>query len=495
VTWSDGPCEICSCEAGSVSKGGLPATPKPVCTLTRCDLSAKLRDEVSYVLSNTTVPGQCCPVFSKIACKTEQGREVKQIGETWTSSEDLCKTLSCVGKEGEANIETSHTQCSQAADCAPGSEYQPATTECCGVCVVTHCVMEDGELLSPGERKTDSTGCRTTECKLISGKPSTIVESAVCPEIPADCPAQFLVPDRTGCCQVCSKPEKLKNCAVVPGGRDTVGVVELYLPGHGSCKNPEPVSDWTRCQGQCRSGSFFNSVEGRHINNCTCCQPTTEREVTIPLTCSDGFTTSKTVSIPTGCECLACATEDAHDPRYQVEQFQQSHAALVQQAQQAQLAPEVPKQAVAEISAQDIFGAPQAQVAPEHMKQSVGEVSAQDIFGSPQSQAQLAPEVPKVPVAEVSAQDIFGAPQAQVVPERLKESIGEVSAQDIFGLPHAQLAAENAKEPVAEISAQDIFGIPNSEVQVAPERNPQANLVPDNNQFGEISADDIFGIN
>ena len=142
--------------------------------------------------------------------------------------------------------------------------------------MVTHCVMENGDLLAPGERKSDETGCKTTECKLINGKPATIVESAVCPAVPSDCPSQFLVPDNTGCCQVCSRPEKLskfpvsfskfltypstiENCAAIPVGEDTVGKVELYLPGHGPCKNVEPVLDWTRCQGQCRSGSFFNS--------------------------------------------------------------------------------------------------------------------------------------------------------------------------------------------------------------------------------------------
>merc|ERR1712106_209985 len=209
----------------------------------------------------------------------------------------------------------------------------------------------------------------------------TIVESAVCPAIPSDCPARFLVPDQTGCCQVCSRPEKLKNCAVVPGGEDTVGAVELYLPGHGSCKNVNPIADWTRGQGQCRSGSVFNSAEGRHVNNCSCCQPSTEKEVTIPLMCSDGFTTSKTVSVPTGCECLACISEDAHDPQYQVEQFEQSHAALVQQ------------EALSQVSADDIFGAPQAQaqLAPEVPKKSVAEVSADDIFGMPNSGVQVAP--------------------------------------------------------------------------------------------------------
>jgi len=439
-SWSDGPCESCSCERSSVSKGGQPQSPESVCSVTKCDLSSQTRAEVSYVIDITTTPGECCATFSKTACKVEERgqQQIKQIGESWNSTADLCKTLSCVLKEGEAHIETTTTLCSQASACSPGSEYQPSTTECCGRCVATHCVMENGDLLAPGERKTDETGCKTTECKLISGKPSTIVESAVCPAIPSDCPPQFLVPDKTGCCQVCSRPEKLKNCAAIPVGDDTVGKVELYLPGHGPCKNVAPILDWTRCQGQCRSGSFFNSVEGRHVNNCSCCQPTTEREVIVPLMCSDGFTTSKTVSIPTGCDCLACVTEDAHDPRYQVEQFEQSHAALVQQ---------------------DVQGQHDAQVSPE------------DIFGAPQAQAQLVPDVPKKTVAEVSAQDIFGSPQAQLAPE----------------VP---------KEPIAEVSAQDIFGIPDSEVQLAPDRYQQrSNLVSEDHQHGEISVDDLFGLN
>ena len=71
--------------------------------------------------------------------------------------------------------------------------------------------MENGEQLAPGERKTDESGCKTTECKVTKGKFSTVVESAVCPPIPSDCPAQFIVADQTGCCTVCSRPEKLSK--------------------------------------------------------------------------------------------------------------------------------------------------------------------------------------------------------------------------------------------------------------------------------------------
>ena len=149
-----------------------------------------------------------------------------KIGESWVSSTDLCKTLSCVEQEGEAFIKTSFTKCMQPSDCdkvflitfsvttickSKGSEYKPSSTECCGECVITHCVMESGELLSPGETKTDGNGCTKTVCKIINAKPTLVVESSVCPAVSKDCPPQFLVPDETGCCQVCKQPEKLSK--------------------------------------------------------------------------------------------------------------------------------------------------------------------------------------------------------------------------------------------------------------------------------------------
>jgi len=285
-----------------------------------------------------------------------------------------------------------------------------------GHCVKTHCVMAAGEILAPGEKKTDETGCKVTECKVVGGEPTTVVESPVCPTLPADCPAQFVVPDQTGCCQVCSRPEKLKNCAAIPGDEHTVGAVQVYQAGHGSCTNTAPVPDMTQCRGQCRSWASWDTVEGRYTNNCTCCQPSSYKEVTISLTCTDGHLATTTVEVPTQCECLACLHTD---PLYQVEHIDQGHAALTQQQDQ------------------------QAEVAPE------------EIFGAPSGNAQL-------------------------VDNKVKESVAEVVPEDIFGVPQANLVPETIKEPVAEVSAQDIFGIPQSEVQVAPAREAHANLVEEN---------------
>lgn len=473
-TWSDGPCETCNCMRGLKGITQM----EPICTITKCDSSTYLKDEASYVMTNNTAPGECCAKFTKVACKTEDKENalIKQIGESWVSSTDLCKTLSCVDQEGEAFIKTSFTKCMQPSDCDKGSEYKPSSTECCGECVITHCVMESGELLSPGETKTDGNGCTKTVCKIINAKPTLVVESSVCPAVSQDCPPQFLVPDETGCCQVCKQPEKLRNCAAIQAGDESVGAVLQYLPGHGSCKNLAPVTDWHKCLGRCTSGSMYSSVEGRQVNNCTCCQPAAEKMISVSLTCADGFVTTKTISVPTECNCLACVTEEAHDSQYQAETLEQSHAALVQQ--EAHVVPE------------DIFG--EANSVAQLTQESNPAVSPEDIFGVPVGHAQLAPDAMKQQVNKVSAEDIFGPPQpAQFVPE---DSAGGVSINDIFGNPQAQVAPEKPKIPVAEVSANEIFGMPDSEVHVAPQRDSQANLVAEGNQNEGISADDIFGL-
>ena len=54
----------------------------------RCDLSAKTRAEVSYVVSNTTAPGKCCAVFTKVACKA--GETGQQLIKEVNNVRDAC---------------------------------------------------------------------------------------------------------------------------------------------------------------------------------------------------------------------------------------------------------------------------------------------------------------------------------------------------------------------------------------------------------------------
>lgn len=112
--------------------------------------------------------------------------------------------------------------------------------------------------------------------QLINGKPSTIIESAVLPS----CTTPTVRPSLSSgpnwlLSGLLHGQETQKLCCHSRGGGLLVGAVELYLPGHGSCKNLEPVEQTGRgARGQCRSGSSY-SVEGRHISS-YCCQPCRE---------------------------------------------------------------------------------------------------------------------------------------------------------------------------------------------------------------------------
>ena len=53
-----------------------------------------------------------------------------------------------------------------------GFEYKVESGKCCGSCIPTHCVMEDGSLLAPGEEKKLDI-CTTVSCKIQNSKVST----------------------------------------------------------------------------------------------------------------------------------------------------------------------------------------------------------------------------------------------------------------------------------------------------------------------------------
>ena len=117
------------------------------------------------------------------------------------------------------------------------------------------------------------------------------------------------------------------------------------------------------------------SVEGRYVNNCSCCQPKTLKDITVALTCADGFITQQSFQIPKSCDCLACVTEEAHN--FQTEQIvydggirpQDSHAALTLH-KDSQVAPE------------DIFGVPPSLV-QQSVQEPIAELSAKEELNTP----------------------------------------------------------------------------------------------------------------
>lgn len=66
-----------------------------------------------------------------------------------------------------------------------------------------------------------------------------------------------------GCCEKCKlEPLALKNClAQSLAETETIGMIEVQMPPHGTCKNRDGVRGITHCQGSCKSGTKFDPCE------------------------------------------------------------------------------------------------------------------------------------------------------------------------------------------------------------------------------------------
>merc|ERR1719187_2286411 len=191
-------------------------------------------------------------------------------------------------------------------------------------------------MLLPGQNVTSSSGCYTTSCNLQNNEPKLFVDKPNCPIL--NCAVQFQVRGEDGCCNVCPKPATLKMCAPVPVS-DTAGMVREEVGGHGVCTNAQPVTGWTECKGTCFSGTRYSHEAKGSVTNCTCCQAQGEREVTVQLQCNDGFTLSRTMTVPRTCACQSCdqpfpiavALQEEHPG---LTQQQEEHPALTQQQEE-----------------------------------------------------------------------------------------------------------------------------------------------------------------
>ena len=54
---------------------------------------------------------------------------------------------------------------------------------CCGSCVQTHCVLDDGTLLAPGQFHEQADGCGSLTCLLQNGEVSVYLEKTSVLEI------------------------------------------------------------------------------------------------------------------------------------------------------------------------------------------------------------------------------------------------------------------------------------------------------------------------
>ena len=123
-----------------------------------------------------------------------------QIGDSWRGL-DLCQVYTCDLREGEAERSLTETRCE--TECGEGEVFSPSSTQCCGRCVPSHCLLQDGTKLEAGQSvEAAGSACNTSvRCSIVNGAAVIEKSSQSCPTLPADCPPASV--RLQGCCEVC----------------------------------------------------------------------------------------------------------------------------------------------------------------------------------------------------------------------------------------------------------------------------------------------------
>jgi len=137
-----------------------------------------------------------------------------------------------------------------------GYELKPIPNKCCGECIKTKCVV-DNKLYSIGEEWSSVDNCTQFACNIKDGQTFISTMAPTCPDISTCSPAQRY---NDGCCEKC-KLEALTQHNCLPASlaeSQTVGLIRIQIPGHGTCKNVNAVRGITQCSGTCSSGTKFD---------------------------------------------------------------------------------------------------------------------------------------------------------------------------------------------------------------------------------------------
>ncbi|XP_014662803.1 PREDICTED: integumentary mucin B.1-like isoform X2 [Priapulus caudatus] len=91
--------------------------------------------------------------------------------------------------------------------------------------------------------------------------------------------------------------------------QSTIGIFIMKLPGGVTCRNTQPVADFSECRGYCPSRDTFNTIVNDFESTCKCCASKVTRDVQIQLSCDNGTPTMHTFRQPVSCECKTCNLE------------------------------------------------------------------------------------------------------------------------------------------------------------------------------------------
>lgn len=309
-TWvSDDFCTTFTCSKDSGSQIQIQAV-EAQCS----EPSAK--DRENYVYEEKRMPGQCCALYTRTACLMD-GVPV-QAGESVQDPLDNCLTVTCdLASDGNVTRREKETTCD--TECALGQTFiEPieGSNDCCGKCLVTHCV-DDGIAHPIGERwESESDICYEYSCETRDDVLTTVAVKKDCPYFDPECPPNEIYMDEKGCCQLCNVTRPVKSdCKPNPMPLvDTVGIFTLAARSVGTCKNPDPVPGFNTCSGHC--DSFTTFVAGRragHIPTCYCCKPARFEKIRVDMRCDTGYAFARVYDNIVECECLRC---DDNTPDY-----------------------------------------------------------------------------------------------------------------------------------------------------------------------------------
>lgn len=175
-----------------------------------------------------------------------------------------------------------------------------STSDCCGDCIQTHCVINDKDglsLLQPGEsRKSEYDSCTVYNCTVINGQFSTSVSQTPCPYFNEDnCVPGTIELSPNGCCKQCI--ETSPSCKLHQ---------KLEYLSYNNCQS-EDIVNITYCEGSCNTLSMYSVAASKMSHNCTCCQEVKTKERKVTMKCSNGH--QEELSYPKVEECNCVSTD------------------------------------------------------------------------------------------------------------------------------------------------------------------------------------------
>ncbi|XP_077306343.1 mucin-2-like [Lithobates pipiens] len=247
-----------------------------ICDINQCP--SKPSCTIGYEAVDVIANGSCCTLYNCVPKKVCVHENAEYMPGTKVFL-DKCKDCVCSYSDSGAEIQCTNVSCNK--QCPRGYELMNSTSDCCGDCIQTHCVINDKHglsLLEPGEsRKSKYDSCKVYNCTLIKGQFSTSVSQTPCPYFNEDnCVPGTIELSPNGCCKQCI--ETSPSCKLNQ---------KLEYLSHNDCQS-EHLVNITYCEGPCNTLSIYSLAASKMSHTCTCCQEVKTTERTVTMRCSNG---------------------------------------------------------------------------------------------------------------------------------------------------------------------------------------------------------------